>query len=119
LFGLPIGYELHASFFAHETAHAVIDYNSNGQNPSVAAHEYTAFVVQIATLPQPIRERALHGLAAEPYRSLAEVSDIYLAIAPNRFAAKAYLHFQATKDKGALLRRLVHDPRVVSSSSWY
>lgn len=119
LFGLSIGYDLHASLFAHETAHAVIDHITKGDNPSVAAHEYIAFVVQIATLPQAFREQVLQNSPSEPYHDLAEVSDIYLAMAPNDFATKAYLHFRTTENKNALLFRLVHDARAVASSEWH
>lgn len=105
--GLPTTDDLYASVFAHEIAHAIFHQNvDGGREPSLAAHEYFAYTVQIATLPTPLRERVLARYPGSGFSHLGQVSEVFLGLDPQRFAVNAYLHFRGAEDQDAVLRRL-------------
>ena len=115
VFGMPLTRELYRSFFAHEIAHAVAHSNFRIPNPSVAAHEYIAYTIQLATMTPLLRSEILNRLDVGAFTCDQEISDIYLALGPEQFAVKAYQHFQRP-DNGTrffqqlLAQRLANDP---------
>lgn len=106
ILGQPISASLYRSLVVHEIAHAVASMHGRADMRH-AAQEYIAFSMQIASLPADERERILARADVGPFGSLDEVSDLYLMLDPQRFAAKAYQHFAASPDPAALLQRLL------------
>jgi hypothetical protein len=116
--GLPMDETLYTSIFAHEVAHAVIYQNLGGRKLPLAAHEYLAYAVQLATLPPSYRKPILARFPGAGFADLEEVSELALGFDPDRFAVKAYLHFRNRDDQDAVLRRLLAD-FPTSSGEWY
>lgn len=93
-FGVPMSRALWQSYIAHELAHAVAEPRFAAGVRRSTASEYLAAVVQLATLPEPVRREIL-----AVYRDVAgfahvrEISGTYYALDPARFAVKAYRHY--------------------------
>ena len=90
---------------AHETAHALLFAGGLGGERQLE-HEYIAGVVQFAAVPEAARAPLLAALATRPPETLAEFNVVLLGFAPDRYAAKAWLHFEAQADGCAFLRAL-------------
>lgn len=107
-FGLELNEEIWCSFVAHELAHVVID---RYIDPRIEAHttaEYIAFVTQLSILSDGTRAALLNKQSGiEAYRTTAEMSELYYLLAPNRFAVKCYLHFQAQTDPKETIQHLL------------
>jgi len=94
-------------FVAHEVAHAVAQANFRVRPPSLAAHEYIAYVVQLATLPEPVRRELLAGFRNTAFRLDREINATFLQLNPEVFAVKAYRHFVAQPNPGAFFQKLL------------
>ena len=116
--GVPMDETLYTSIFTHEVAHAVIYQNLGGRKLPLAAHEYLAYAVQLATLPPSYREPILARFPGAGFSALEQVSELALGFDPDRFAVKAYLHFRKLDDQDAVLRRLLAD-FPTGSGEWY
>ena len=81
---------------AHEVAHAMIEQNSQVSPLPIgqSAQEYLATVTQLAVMPREVRDRIISAAAVGPWESGDVISGVYMAMAPERFAVKCYLHFQ-------------------------
>lgn len=109
--GVAMDRALWRSYIVHELAHAAIHAGCDKHCPDRASHEYVAAVTQIATLPDPVRRRVLghHGEVAA-FERPEEISEIYYALSPCRFAVKAYRHYLRPEHGPAFLRRLLAQP---------
>lgn len=112
-FGMSMCEDMWQSFVVHEVAHAVAQANFNLLEPPLEAHEYIAYVVQIATLPEPLRQRLLASFDTLAFRHERQISRTFLQLEPEVFAVKAYRHFSAHPDPQAFFQRLLN--RWVSS----
>ena len=65
IFGVPYEEALFRSVVAHEVAHAIAEDNFHVVEPTRLAHEYIAYIVQLATMPPQLRQRVLGLLARE------------------------------------------------------
>lgn len=91
-FGIPMNRDLYRSFVAHEIAHAVAHPNVvRGQ--AVAVHEYVAYTAQLATMSPALRDAVLCNVPTQAFTHPREIDEVMLALDPNRFAVKSYLHF--------------------------
>jgi len=92
----PLDQLYYQGIVAHEVAHALIQQNSliAPQPVGQAAQEYLACVTQLAILPPEKREPVIGDAGVGPWESGDVISSVYMAMAPNRFAVKSYLHFQ-------------------------
>lgn len=106
ILGLPAAPDLYRSLVIHEITHAVA-LSHGGVQPRRVAHEYIAFAVQLAALPETQRREIIGRAGVDGFENLDALSEAYLLIAPNRFAVKAYLHFSVSDDPGALVRELL------------
>jgi len=109
-FGIPMNPSLYRSFIVHEVAHAIAHPNFV-RKPQVAAHEYIAYSAQLATMPEELRAAVLKNVDTDGYDHLKEVGDLLLAVDPNRFAVKSYLHFVYNGDGETTFYKLL--------SGWY
>ena len=114
LFDLPINEPLYASVFAHEVTHAVID-SAVGDGPvrrlrpTRAAQEYVAYSIQLATLPDALRSRILNRITVSGFDAPVDVTETYLALAPNRFAVSAYRHFIDVDDREGFVHQFLEE----------
>lgn len=97
---------------AHEVAHAVVQHNRHVSSLSNAAQEYLAHATQLAVLPDPRRAEIIRSADVGPWETDDVISDIYMAMAPQRFAVKSYLHLT----KGENSRKFV---QILLASKWY
>lgn len=107
VFGLLMDRDLHRSLVVHEVAHAFAADNFTVKNPPWAASEYIAYVTQIATMPPALRQRALAVYQGTGFESPLQINPIFLMMAPDIFAAKAYRHFERPESGAVFFRRLL------------
>ncbi|NMT63592.1 DUF6639 family protein [Marinobacter orientalis] len=107
-FRMSMCHTMWQSFVAHEVAHAVAQANFQVPKPSLEAHEYIAYVVQLATLPEALREQLLEAFDNPAFRHERQISRIFLQLAPEIFAVKAYRHYVAQPDPQAFFQRLLN-----------
>lgn len=69
---------------------------------------YIAYVVQLATLPETFREQLLAEFDNPAFQHERQMSRIFLQMAPEVFAVKAYRHFVAQPDPTAFFQRLLN-----------
>jgi hypothetical protein len=84
--------DVYDSLVVHEVAHAIFREHVGGRRIPVTAHEYVAYAIQIASMPQETRDLLLSSFPLQTSKDLARFNDIYLAMRPLRFAANAYRH---------------------------
>ncbi len=106
-FGLAMSHALHRSIIAHEVAHAVADWNFLVAEPNLAAHEYLAYVFQIAGMPYPLQQTILQKIDVPAFQKADEITEIYYSLNPDYFALKSFRHFMQAEDKFTLMRRLL------------
>lgn len=107
-FRMSMNHRMWQSFVAHEVAHAVAQANFQVSKPSLEAHEYVAYVVQLATLPDTLRKQLLEAFDNSAFQHERQISRIFLELDPEVFAVKAYLHYVAQPDPPAFFQRLLN-----------
>ncbi len=65
IFGVPYEEALFRSVVAHEVAHAIAEENFHVAEPNRLAHEYIAYIVQLATMPPRFRSCSPATCAAD------------------------------------------------------
>jgi len=109
-FDMPMSPALWESFISHETAHAVAEQNFAVGAAHSSASEYIAAVVQLATLPDDLRNAILDHYHAQGFADAREVSIRLYEINPAVFAVMAYRHYVALGDRGpAFIARLLRE----------
>jgi len=114
-FRVPADEALYASFVAHEIAHAVVHANARPRRPSRVAHEYIAYVAQLASMPEVLRTQVLARYDEEAFGEAAEIGETYLLINPHAFAVKVYRHYLRQENGPAFLLRLLNGTAVLGS----
>jgi hypothetical protein len=99
--------DLYKSLVVHEIAHAYVDRTFRFDVPSVLVHEYIAYTVQLATMPEPLRERVLASIPLPAFQGASEITLTYYALDPNAFGVKCYLHYRDPRNGDAFLERLL------------
>lgn len=92
---------------AHEIAHAVVQHNGHVKPLSKSAQEYLAHATQLSVLPAERRAEIIRIADVGPWEPEDVISDIYMAMAPNRFAVKSYLHLTQHQDPDRFVRTLL------------
>lgn len=105
--GLPMDSELYSSIFTHEVAHAIAHENFAAAKPPTVAHEYIAYTVQLATLPDALRNRILTAIPGTGFEHEREISELYMAFNPDRFAVQVYRHFMRSTNRAEFFARLL------------
>lgn len=100
--------ELHASVAVHEIAHGIFHDRSRDLDLPATAHEYVAYVAQLASLPAAIRAGLLaeHG-GTHVSDNLFIFSFFLLTADPERFAINAWRHFNHAGNGCAFLHKVV------------
>jgi len=95
IFGVPYDVALFRSVVAHEVAHAIAEDNFHVEEPTRLAHEYIAYVVQLATMPPRLSQRVFETFPTQAFASEMEINPMIHGLNPDLFAVKAYRHFRS------------------------
>lgn len=93
MFDQVLDEEHYRGLVAHEIAHALFHQNGPDAQLSNAAQEYLAYVTQLAVLSDERRTQIIAQADVTAWEAGDEISEIYMALAPQKFAVKSYLHF--------------------------
>ncbi|MDU8911884.1 DUF6639 family protein [Aestuariicoccus sp. MJ-SS9] len=86
------------SVVVHELTHAAYDGVECPLNDCLATSEYVAYAMQVRSLPTEARTAFEAASAFDQRVARDELSAMYYAFAPDRFAQKAWLHFTQRDD---------------------
>lgn len=100
--------ELFASAVAHEVAHAVVHHNMSGVARSICPQEYIAHSTQLSVLSDQRRKRIIDRVRVDPWLPGDAISDVYMALAPTKFAVKSYLHLVSLDNPLAFIQILLN-----------
>lgn len=114
-FGMPITPALYESLIAHELTHAIISQHQGRAAMGRAVQEYLAYAIQLLGMPPGLRGRILVRYPQAGPVDFDELSELYLDLAPERFAVKSYLHFVALKDRCTFVEDLLEGRRTLRS----
>lgn len=103
---------LYRSLVVHELTHAIVHQNMTAA-PTLAAHEYISGVMQIASLPEEVRQTYLQSFDRAGEHTAEMLGELALSMDPTRFGAAAYLHFMKQGHGCAFVRRLLHEDGVL------
>lgn len=106
-FQMPTDLELYKSVAAHEIAHAVVGCHSEPARLPVAAHEYVAYVVTLATMEPRLRERLLAKFPGTGFGNTLQINEINYIANPNQFGADAWRHYLRRSNGAAWLREII------------
>ncbi len=106
IFGLLPAETAFRSLATHEATHALL-YSAGLGLERHLTHEYIATVVQFSALPAEDRETLVAAAGTTPAVHLSQINLFLYAMAPERFRAKVWMHFEAQPDGCAWLRDLV------------
>jgi len=106
-FGLPADRALFRSLAAHEVAHVVAAANFTAPRPNVEAHEYVAYVTQIATMAPELRNRVLAMPSAYVFDYPTQMNTAVYLSDPERFGVGVYGHFVRAGNGAAFLREVL------------
>ena len=107
LFRIPFNEEIHSSFIAHEVAHAIAQKNFAYKSPRIAAHEYIASVVQMATLSEKTRTEILNKFNNVSFSESIEINYLIYLISPAVFIVKSYAHYVREENGSNFIHRLL------------
>ncbi len=112
MFDEPFDEVHYSGAVAHEVAHAVMQHNLMSQLVSPAPQEYLASATQLAVMPAERRQSIIQAMDVGPWQSGDAISDVYMAIAPGKFAVKSYLHLTTMEEPEAFIKLLL-------KSNWF
>jgi len=95
IFGVPYQEALFRSVVAHEVAHAIAEDNFHVTEPTRLAHEYIAYIVQLATMVPGLRQQVLDHHPVPAFESELEINPMVYGLNPDVFAVKAFRHFRS------------------------
>lgn len=108
MFEEPFDRVLYSGVIAHEVAHAVVEHYTKVKKFSGPSQEYLAYATQLATMPEARRKAIIKTMAVGPWEAGDEITNIYMAMAPGKFAVKSYLHFRSLKHPAAFVDVLLN-----------
>jgi len=118
IFGVPYEAAMFRSVVAHEAAHAIAEDNFHVDSPTRLAHEYIAYIVQLATMPPRLRQQILDHHRAPAFASELEINPMLYGLNPDVFAVKAYGHFRSPGVGVAFLQTLLSRDLMTIFPQW-
>lgn len=106
-FHSPMSRSVYASFVTHELAHALAEQYFSDSGGTLVAHEYFAYVAQLASLPAADGRQILARYPIEGFTDIDEISPMYYLLDPCAFGVKAYLHYRDLPDKRGFIAELL------------
>lgn len=107
MYGEPFDRVHYHGVIAHEVAHAVVEHNLRRKKFAVVSSEYLAHATQLAVMPAERRQRVIAAIKVLPWRGGDTISPIYMAMSPEKFAVKSYLHLASLPHPGRFVRLLL------------
>jgi hypothetical protein len=107
VFRIPPDEALHVSYVTHELVHAYTHAGMQRRRIGWVAQEYMAYAAQLASMPEPLRERILSRYEQKGFADASEIGETYLLLDPHAFAVKAYRHYSLPGNGPAFVRRLL------------
>lgn len=107
MFGEPFDRVHYAGLVAHEVAHAIVEPHLRQKEFSITPQEYLAYATQLAVLPRARRRKIIADMAVGPWKGGDDISNVYMAMNPGKFAVKSYLHLVSLADPKAFVRLLL------------
>jgi len=92
MYGEPFDRVHYAGVIAHEVTHAVVEHYLRRKKFAVVSSEYLAHATQLAVMPEERRQRVIAAVKVSPWQGGDTISNIYMAMSPEKFAVKSYLH---------------------------
>jgi len=109
MYGEPFDRVHYAGVVAHEIAHAVVYPYTIRKKASQVPQEYLAHATQLAVLPEERRNAIIRAMDVGPWEGGDEISQIYMAISPGKFAVKSYLHLTTAADPDVWVQILLNN----------
>lgn len=106
-FDVQMDTELYESFVIHEVAHAIAEQNFNSTPASLIVHEYLAYVTQFSAMDIAAQRNILQQYNVSAFSGIGDMSLTYYQMDPNKFAVKAFRHFQSLRDKSRFIQELL------------
>lgn len=107
IFGGLSGDGLFASILMHELTHAAIAQTIGNRHVTLSGHEYIAYALQVASLPEPQRTAYLSAQDLPETPTTDYFNPFILGVQPDKFAALAYAHFTAPENGCGFVGRLL------------
>lgn len=99
--------DLFDSLVVHEITHARLTKALQGEELSVASHEYIAYAMQFASLPDSVRQSLAAGRSTEPV-DRSRINELTLFFGgPDAFAPLVWRHFQAEGNGCGFVKSLI------------
>lgn len=95
------------SLLVHELAHAALDQGGYSDRLNVNTHEYVAYAMQLALMPDDVRAAFLSRYPAGPDAGLAGVNPIVLLFSPGAYTSHVWAHFSDAGNGCAFVRDLL------------
>ncbi len=106
-FPCPTTAEVYRSFVVHEVIHAVTHAALAGRAVRRLQMEYLAYVAQLASLPDELREELIETSGVEGFEREEEMSAFFYFSNPNLYGIKAYMHYRRPETGDAYLRKIL------------
>lgn len=106
-FGCPLTAEIYRSFVVHEVVHALTDLALAGRVIPRLQMEYLAYVAQLASLPDALRERVIAASGVGGFEREDDINAFVYFAAPNRFGIMCYLHYLRPENGNAYLQKIL------------
>ena len=106
-FGAQMDDSMYISFATHEFAHAIAEQSFMYEPHSRVVQEYIAYVVQLDSMGEALREQIVGSYQVAAFESFDEVSLIYYLLDPSAFGVKAYKHFSTLDDPDKFINKLL------------
>lgn len=99
--------DVYRSFIVHEVVHAVTDRALAGRALRRLDLEYLAYVAQLASLPDDVREQLIAASGTQGFERPEEINAFIYFADPNRFGLMSYLHYRRPENGDAYLRKIL------------
>ena len=103
----PMSTEIYRSFTVHEVVHAVTHVALAGRAVRRLHLEYLAYVAQLTSLPDDVREQLIAASAVEGFDREEQINAFVYFADPNRFGIMSYLHYRRPENGDAYLRKIL------------
>lgn len=95
------------SLIVHEMTHALLDQTECAADVCRVDHEYLAYAMQLQSLSPEHRALLVEGRRSRQPVDIEEINPMILAMAPDFFAARAWVHFSAPENGCAIVDALL------------
>ena len=106
-FGCPPAADIYRSFVVHEVVHALTDLALAGRVVPRLKLEYLAYVAQLASLPDALREQLIAASGVRGFEHENDINAFVYFAAPNRFGIMCYLHYRRPENGDAYLQQIL------------